>query len=220
MSWRQTTVARYRAHRFALLFYTLLFTLGLHPIVVLAFGDVDLAEWLLALNLAAAFFSIELGRRSNLLRWLAGGFVVARLAHPILRLPSILSVSQAFWIGAVFVVIGQTARHAFRPGHTVAERVYSALDAYLLAGFAFGAAFWLLEREVPGSFGSTAPMTPQEAIYASFFTLTTLGLPSGMASNGAAKGLMILEALAGQMYLTVLVARLVSLYSREEDRSQ
>jgi ion channel len=220
MSWRQAALARYRTSRFALLFYTLLFALGIHPIMALAFPEVDFGEWLLALNLAAAFLSIELGRRSNLLRYLAGGFVVARLAHPVLGLPAILSVSQALWIGAICVVIVQAARHAFRPGHTVSERVYSALDAYLLAGFAFGAAFWLLEREVPGSFGSTTALTPLNAVYMSFFTLTTLGLPGGVPSNGAAKGLMILEALGGQIYLTVLVARLVSLYSREEERSR
>jgi hypothetical protein len=219
MRWRQA-LARYRAARFALLFYTLLLTLGLHPVLELALPEFDFAEWLLALNLAAAVFSIELGRRSNLLRYLAGGFVVARLAHPILRLPAILSVSQAFWIAAIFVVIVQAAQHAFRSGHAVSERVYAALDAYLLAGFAFGTAFWLLEREVPGSFGSTTALTPQNAVYMSFFTLTTLGLPNGTPSNGAAKGLMVVEALAGQIYLTVLVARLVSLYSRDEERSK
>jgi hypothetical protein len=32
-------------------------------------------------------------------------------------------------------------------------------------------------------------------------------------SNGPAMGLMIFEAIAGQLYLTVLVARLVSLYA-------
>ena len=218
MSWGHTALARYRAHRFALLFYTLLFTLGLHPILALALPEVDPGEWLLALNLVAAVFSIELGRRSNLLRYLAGGFVVARLAHPALGVPAILSLSEALWISAIFVVIAQTAQHAFRSGHSVSERVFAALDAYLLAGFAFRAAFWLLEREVPGSFGSTAPLTPQNAIYMSFFTLTTLGLPSGSPTNGAAKGLMVFEALAGQIYLTVLVARLVSLYSREDAR--
>jgi hypothetical protein len=216
MSWRRAALAHYRANRFALLFYTLLFTLGLHPILALAFPEVDPADWLLALNLAAAVFSLELGRRSNLLRYLAGGFVVARLAHPVLGLPAMLSVSQVLWISATLVVIVQTAQHAFRRGYTISERVYSALDAYLLAGFAFGAAFWLLEREVPGSFGSTAALSPQNAIYMSFFTLTTLGLPNGVPSNGAAKGLMILEAIAGQIYLTVLVARLVSLYSSDE----
>ncbi|MCI0353631.1 MAG: potassium channel family protein, partial [Acidobacteria bacterium] len=59
-------------------------------------------------------------------------------------------------------------------------------------------------------------LSPQEAVYLSFFTLTTLGLGNVVPSNGPAQGIMVFEALAGQMYLIVLVARLVSLYSSED----
>jgi hypothetical protein len=53
------------------------------------------------------------------------------------------------------------------------------------------------------------------AIYFSFVTLATLGYGDVVPASGPARALAMLEAVFGQLYLVVLVARLVSLYSRE-----
>jgi voltage-gated potassium channel len=50
-------------------------------------------------------------------------------------------------------------------------------------------------------------------IYFSFVTLATLGYGDIVPASDVARGLAILEAVIGQFYLTVVVARLVSLYS-------
>jgi hypothetical protein len=50
------------------------------------------------------------------------------------------------------------------------------------------------------------------AIYYSFVTLATLGYGDIVPRSEVARGLTIMEAVAGQLYLAVLVARLVSLY--------
>jgi hypothetical protein len=49
-------------------------------------------------------------------------------------------------------------------------------------------------------------------------TLTTLGYGDIVPRSEAARGLAIMEAVAGQLYLAVLIARLVSLYVSEEDK--
>ena len=46
-------------------------------------------------------------------------------------------------------------------------------------------------------------------------TLATLGYGDLVPATDAARALAILEAVFGQLYLAVLVARLVSLYARE-----
>jgi len=49
-------------------------------------------------------------------------------------------------------------------------------------------------------------------------TLATVGYGDVIPASDSARGLAILEAVGGQMYLTVLVARLVSLYSKQADK--
>lgn len=213
MSRLRAFVAAYRKRRFAVLFYALLFALGIHPVFEVVLPGVDLTEWMILGTLAAALASVELGRRVRSLLVVSAAFLVLRLAHPILQTPVIFSLSQFFWIVAFVITTGLTVEHVFRDRESISERVFAALDAYLLAGFTFGAAYWLLEHELPGSFGpGITDLSFQKAIYLSFFTLTTLGLGNAVPSNGPAMGLMIFEAIAGQLYLTVLVARLVSLY--------
>jgi len=214
---RHSLVSRYRRNRFALLLTALLGSLALHPLISVLVPGLDPTEWLLAVNLVAAVASAQPGRRVASLLVLATGCVIARLAHPLLGIRALLSLSQFLWIVAIVGAAVVSAEHAFRRGHATQERVCAALDAYLLAGFAFGVAFWLLEREQPGSFGSAiTSLAPQDAVYLSFFTLSTLGLGTAIPSNGIAKALMTFEAVAGQIYLTVLVARLVSLYASEQ----
>jgi hypothetical protein len=51
-----------------------------------------------------------------------------------------------------------------------------------------------------------------EMRYFSFTTLTTLGYGDIVPHSAGARTLAVLEAVTGQIYLTVLVARLVGLY--------
>ena len=52
-------------------------------------------------------------------------------------------------------------------------------------------------------------------MYFSFTTLTTLGYGDITPSNTVARIWATLEAVTGTLYLTILVARLVAIYSRE-----
>jgi voltage-gated potassium channel len=54
------------------------------------------------------------------------------------------------------------------------------------------------------------------AVYFSFVTLATLGYGDIVPASDAAAGVTIVEAMIGQFYLVVLVARLVSLYARAD----
>jgi hypothetical protein len=214
MSRHRAVVEAYRRKRFALLFYSLLLVLAAHPLFELVLPGIDPTEWLMVLLLVAAVATVEVGRRVRSLMVVVAAYLVVRLLHPWLAIPALFSIGQALWMSVLVIVMASAIEHVFKTDHDIAERVFAALDVYLLAGFVFGAAYWVLERELPGSFGpAITDLSFQKAIYLSFFTLTTLGLGNVVPSNGPAMGLMIFEAIAGQLYLTVLVARLVSLYA-------
>jgi voltage-gated potassium channel len=87
-------------------------------------------------------------------------------------------------------------------------------DFVLLAGVFFGSFYWVLEEIRPGSFTASGDFSPSSAIYFSFVTLATLGYGDIVPRSDVARGLAIVEGVGGQLFLAVLIARLVSLYAR------
>jgi hypothetical protein len=215
----RSLLARYERHRFALLFWSLLLTLGAHPALNAVIPGASVLEALLVVNLVAAILSVA--RESSIRGPLAFGvaFVAVRAGEIMLGVRSLLPLSQALWVAASVLATASAVRYALRPGRVDGERIFAALDAYLLAGLVFGVCYWALELNWPGSFGaaSTIDLGLARAIYFSFVTLATLGYGDIVPVSEPAQGLAILEAVAGQLYLTVLVARLVSLYVRPGD---
>jgi uncharacterized membrane protein len=61
-------------------------------------------------------------------------------------------------------------------------------------------------------------MNSHNALYFSFVTLCTVGYGDIVPLSLMARMLSILEAITGLFYMTVLVARLVALYSSEGPR--
>ena len=208
----------YRRHRFGWLFASLLLTLGVGATVDTLASRYNPLQVLLALNLVAAIASVRHERAMRLPIVLGIGFLVARALRAALGVPGLLPVSDALWAIAIALAMLATVRHALRRGAVDAERILAALDAYLLAGLVFAVAYWTVDHFWPGSFrGIPASLDPPHAIYFSFVTIATLGYGDVVPLSAPARGLAIVEAVSGQMYLAVLVARLVSLYSQPRD---
>ena len=95
-----------------------------------------------------------------------------------------------------------------------AEHIFAALDAYLLAGLMFGVVYWVLDQHWHTAFGAPTEgdLALPHAIYFSFVTIATVGYGDIVPVGSAARSLAIVEAVGGQMYLAVLVARLVGLH--------
>jgi hypothetical protein len=211
---------RYARHRFAVLFATLLLAIAGHAPMTRLLPDANPLEWLLALSLLAVVLSVRHGRLRRVLDGLALGFVAARLAQPLLDHSAPLHVAQGLFALACVIAAGVAVRRASAAGRVDAEHIFAALDAYMLAGIAFGIGYWLIEAALPGSFtaGAGGAFTVPRAIYFSFVTQATLGYGDIVPLGDEAQGVAVVQAVGGQIYLAVLVARLVSLYSARETR--
>lgn len=218
----QAALASYRRRRFAWLFATLLATIVARPALKAAAPGVNALDLLMIVSLVAAIASVAHERSIRILLLLGVVFVAFHAIQAVMGVPVLLSVSQLLWIVIGGVAAWAAAHHAFRARVVDAEHLFAALDAYLLVGLAFGVGYWLLEQAWPASFGTAMPgeLDLARAIYFSFVTIATLGYGDIVPANDTTRGLVILEAVAGQMYLAVLVARLVSLYSRDQDRDK
>ncbi len=107
----------------------------------------------------------------------------------------------------------------FRGGGINIYRIYGAIAVYLLLGILWGEIYVMLYLVEPTSFyfnPATQCHEPPiaELIYFSFSNLTTLGLGDIVPVHPMARSMATLEALVGQLYPAVLLARLVTLYEK------
>lgn len=204
----------YLRRRYAILFYTLLLTLVAAPIVSALELRGSLMEFFLAANLLAAVMPVGAGRDRRILLTLITVVWLARPAIEWLDYPALSAMTLGMWTLIGLVAAAAALRSAMRAMVVDAEHLYAALSAYLLAGIFFGNFYWVLQRIWPGTFAVTGEFSRMSAIYFSFVTLATLGYGDIVPRSDIARGLAIVEGVGGQLFLAVMVARLVSLYSR------
>ncbi len=118
---------------------------------------------------------------------------------------------------ALFAVV--VAGRVYRPGPVTLHRILGAVVVYLLLGLTWASAYELLHILRPDAFTGAVGEAPssQTWIYYSFVTLTTTGYGDITPAHPVARSLAVLEALTGQLYLAITVARLVALYVGTRD---
>jgi ion channel len=210
----------YLRQRYAFLFYTLLLTMVAAPVFAALGLRGALIELFLAANLLAAVIPVGTARsRSALLTAMAmvwlGRPIAAWLDHPALS-----AMTLGLWTLIGLFAAAGALRFAMRATSVDAEHLYAALSAYLLAGIFFGIFYWVLEQIGPGTFAATGEFSRMSALYFSFVTLATLGYGDIVPRTDVARGLAIVEGVGGQLFLAVMVARLVSLYSGGQPRKR
>ncbi len=111
--------------------------------------------------------------------------------------------------------------YVLRGSRITEDKIFAAVSVYLLIGYAWTFAYTLLGELQPDAFLNTAGNAARPADYVahilemryfSFVTLTTVGYGDIIPHTSAARTLAALEAVMGQIYLTVLLARLVGLH--------
>ena len=126
----------------------------------------------------------------------------------------------------LFFVCGMLLRDIVLRSETVTgDLILGAVNVYLMIGIGFAFIYGLIEILQPGSFTGLEELasTPDRVLYFlyfSFITMSTLGYgdispltPHGMTAT-------YIEAIFGQLYLAILVARLVSMYINNRGKEQ
>lgn len=125
--------------------------------------------------------------------------------------------------GAMLFFIAQayfTVQRVFRAGPINSYRILGAIAGYLIIGMIFANAYLFLSLLAPDAFRFAPgvqindPPLP-ELVYFSFMTLTTVGYGDITPLHPVARSLVTMQALIGQLYPTILIARLVTLYRRD-----
>jgi Ion channel len=118
----------------------------------------------------------------------------------------------------VFVIL-HLLRFVIRAARVDSEVLCAGVAGYLMVGILWGLAYILVGVVTPAAFAFSATPGPGQsmkgftALYFSFITLTTVGYGDIVPASGASRMLAMTEAMTGTLYIAVLIARLVSLYS-------
>jgi len=148
------------------------------------------------LGLASTFASLSFGTE-----W-------SPIAASVLRRGgNILTFSALSWV---------VAHAVYAPGRITLHRLQGAVVVYLNLGLIFAAAYSLIWELSPATFTNLPAATggPGELatmLYFSLTTLTTTGYGDIVPIDPFARSLASLEAVVGQLYLAITVARLVTL---------
>ena len=163
---------------------------------------------------------------------LALGAFAGDLATYLAPSKTALFVSCLLDLIALLFVTSVIIGSVMQPGRIGVDKIFGAVCGHLLLGLVWALGYGALEISQPGSFsiGESTTSTLQhrvnelpaphfadldEFIYFSLVTLSTLGYGDMVATTRAARSLAALEAVVGQLYLAVLVARLIGLHIRE-----
>ncbi|MGV8075191.1 MAG: potassium channel family protein [Syntrophobacteraceae bacterium] len=215
----QPLVSKYLQHRFAWLFFSLLLTLSAAPVLSSLGLRFNYAELFLLINLIAATFSMGTGRSIHIGLVFVILAVVTRSGYGIFGIGELLPASQAIAAWACIMCSFGLIRFIFSRGTVDTERIFSCLSLYLLIGLVFGLLYLVAEELLPSSLvvqvksgNESEHIQMAHTVYFSFVTLGTLGYGDIVPVGGVVRALAITEAMLGQMYLAVVVARLVALY--------
>jgi Ion channel len=150
-------------------------------------------------------------------RFLLAGFVgsaalAVRWMAYFTRTPALQLWSDVWTLVGVLVIALVLLAQVFRQGPVTSYRIQGAIAVYLLFGMGWAHAYHITELLHPGSFNPPGAMSNVgDWAYYSFVTLTTVGYGDITAVRPIARALSMGEALTGQLYLAVLIARLVAM---------
>jgi hypothetical protein len=161
------------------------------------------------------------GRRRSLLA--AGALVTpALVGHWLWHLqPDLAPRELSLVAGIAFAafVTGHLLRFILCAPRVNSEVLCAAVSTYLMMGLLWSFAYTLVGRLVPRAFLFTVhpdvnrTLAGFESLYFSFATLTTVGYGDIVPVANVARLLAMVESTTGTFYVTILIARLVSLYA-------
>jgi len=145
--------------------------------------------------------------------------VVTRFAGDHLQVFAFLAISHAFSLVAMLLVMVEMLSEVLRARSASTDLVIGAVCLYLVIGVAWTFFYYSIYLFSPGSiFASSGPASLTasaseekftEVFYFSLSALTTIGSSGEEALTTMARQLAVVESAMGQLYLAVLISRLV-----------
>jgi len=188
-----------------------------YPFIIdLPHGDL-IANGLMMVLLVSAAMAVG-KRNAKLTMALAAlailGHWLDRQGHQLIPVWIITGTQMVF---AGFVVV-QLLRYVLRASLVNAEVLCAGISAYIMLAIFWTPAYMMVSEFNSASFSGTHLAADKvlnhfDALYLSFVTLTCVGCNDITPLSRVARMLLMTESMTGVLFLTVLLARLVAMYS-------
>ncbi len=158
-------------------------------------------------------------KTSCLLMFIITGLkIVHHLVDNVTALYALELVLSMLFIIQILIIIFE---HLLIEQDITSDMIMGGACAFVLIGIVWAYIYYLLEIFQPNSFKAAEPLGDDlgDFMYYSFVTLTTLGYGDVLAVSKQARGLTILEAIIGQLYLAIMISRLVSRHTSDSQRN-
>ena len=157
-------------------------------------------------------------------------FLVLTVVTLAVRWGELLSGVKGLDLGALaltsvwlFYAVAIIVAHLFQRQEVTVDTILGAIVTYLLAAVAFAQIFVTIELVEPGSFSGLSdaatvdrPELSNALMYFSLVCITTMGYGDIVPASELARSLSVLEGVFGQLYIAVMIARLVGLHLAAE----
>jgi hypothetical protein len=187
----------------------------------------DKAAWLfdvvLAVILVSCIRSVSINQKAAIVAWSLAALPLMSLALYNLLPEWLNAVARSMTLPFFIYTVAVLLRELMRARDVELSELYGAASTYLLIGLTWGVVYILVEFTLPGSFSfpDHDPGTHESLIYFSYVTLVTLGYGEITPIIVMTRSFSITEAIMGNLFLTILVARLVGIYtSRQTKRAE
>ena len=202
--------------RFLFLLISILFLLILHPILQGFAGIRILMDVFTTTILISGVYAVS--KKKHVLFTaviLAIPFFASIWTNNFVKVPSLIFAGECFGILFFAFIVAVILSIIFRVQEVTSNTIYAAIVAYLLLAIMWALIFSVLETIQPGSFAISEGQIEVGRplfIYYSLVTITTLGYGDITPLTAQANAFSSIEAVTGQIYLVVLVARLVGMH--------
>ena len=215
-------IGRHEIGRFRFLLWSLMMMIGVRPL---------LNEWIGArvwVNVSTdLFFACALmsglhaisgqPRQLRFSLLLVSTIIIFSALHYLLPILAVDKIKLG--LGAIFLVhmLIMIWTHIEMENEVTLDLIMAAACAYILLGMIWAYAYLFLESFHPGSFNIIENSTDDlvDFNYYSFVTLTTVGYGDILALTRSARALSIFEAITGQLYLAIMISRLVGMHASQ-----
>ena len=130
-----------------------------------------------------------------------------------------LARSWMFCAALYFVATAYLLRYVFQPKLMTQDKLFGAAAAYLMIGVLWAYLYAIIGFFYPQSYlvvGQRGALVYADALYLSITVLTSTGFGDITPLTRAARGLCMIEQIAGALFTAILIARLAGVYPPRE----